>query len=133
MFITAWEFTSDKPIHVQIISEISHRIISGKYELGSKLPSVRDLAAEASVNPNTMQKALSALETGGLIYSERTSGRFVTNNMTLIEKAKEELAVSYAEKFLSSMEGIGYGKEDSMEILNRIKEVNTDGTESGSI
>ena len=87
-----WEFTSEKPIHIQLVSEISNRIIKGEYAPGMKLPSVRDFAAQAAVNPNTMQRALSALEAGGLIFSELTTGRFVTNNLELIRKAKEELA-----------------------------------------
>ena len=63
-----WKFTGDKPIHVQLVNEISNRIVKGEYVPGMKLPSVRDFAAQASVNPNTMQRALSALESGGLIF-----------------------------------------------------------------
>ncbi len=116
-----WEFTSDKPIHVQLVNEISNRIIKGEYALGMKLPSVRDFAAQASVNPNTMQRALSALESGGLIFSERTTGRFVTNNLELIRKAKEALAKANVENFFSSMAELGYSNDDAISMANELK------------
>ena len=118
----SWEFTSEKPIHIQLVNEISNRIIKGEYAPGMKLPSVRDFAAQASVNPNTMQRALSALETGGLIFSERTAGRFVTNNLELIRQAKEELAKSNVENFFSSMAELGYSKDDAITMANELKE-----------
>ena len=116
-----WEFTSDKPIHVQLVNEISNRIIKGEYAPGMKLPSVRDFAAQASVNPNTMQRALSALESGGLIFSERTTGRFVTNNLELIRKAKEALAKVNVENFFSSMAELGYSNYDAISMANELK------------
>ncbi len=87
-----WNLTSDRPIFMQLIEIIQHDIISGKYAPGDKLPSVRDLASAAAVNPNTMQKALSELERSGLVYSQRTSGRFITEDHTMIEQLKESLA-----------------------------------------
>ena len=116
-----WEFTSDKPIHVQLVNEISNRIIKGEYAPGMKLPSVRDFAAQASVNPNTMQRALSALESGGLIFSERNTGRFVTNNLELIRKAKEALAKANVEIFFSSMAELGYSNDDAISMANELK------------
>ena len=116
-----WEFTSDKPIHVQLVNDISNRIIKGEYAPGMKLPSVRDFAAQASVNPNTMQRALSALESGGLIFSERTTGRFVTNNLELIRKAKEALAKANVENFFSSMAEIGYSNYDAISMAKELK------------
>ena len=82
----AWELDSDRPIFIQIVERIQMEIISGKYSPGDKLPSVRDLAAVAAVNPNTMQKALTELERTGLVYSQRTSGRFITEDAKMIEK-----------------------------------------------
>lgn len=117
-----WKFTGDKPIHVQLVNEISNRIIKGEYVPGMKLPSVREFAAQASVNPNTMQRALSALESGGLIFSERTTGRFVTNNLELIRQAKEELARSNVQNFFSSMAELGYSKDDAISMANELKE-----------
>ena len=79
----AWTLDSDRPIFLQIVERIQTDIVSGRYQPGDKLPSVRDLAAEASVNPNTMQKAFAELERTGLVYSRRTSGRFITEDRTV--------------------------------------------------
>lgn len=76
----SWQLTADRPIYLQLIEEIELRIVSGMYTVGEKLPGVRDLAAQASVNPNTMQKALTELERQGLVYSQRTAGRFITED-----------------------------------------------------
>ena len=84
----AWQFDSGRPIYTQLLEQIRILIISGRYPAGSKLPSVRDLAAESSVNPNTMQRALAELERSGLIYSQRTSGRFVTEDEELVKKMR---------------------------------------------
>ena len=83
-----WNLNSSRPIFIQLIEIIQIDIISGKYAPGGKLPSVRDLAAEAAVNPNTMQKALSELERSGLVFSQRTSGRFITEDTKMIEELK---------------------------------------------
>lgn len=84
----AWTLDSDRPIFLQIVERIQTDIVSGRYQPGDKLPSVRDLAAEASVNPNTMQKAFAELERTGLVYSRRTSGRFITEDCHMIEPVK---------------------------------------------
>ena len=82
----SWNLDSSRPIYAQIIEKVSLDIVSGKYQPGDKLPSVRDLAAQAGVNPNTMQKALSELERENLVHSARTSGRFITEDKAMIEK-----------------------------------------------
>ena len=87
-----WNFQADRPIYAQLMEEIKRRIISGVYKPGEKMPSVRDLAAEASVNPNTMQRAFAQLEQEGLLYTQRTSGRFVTEDEERIMDMKNELA-----------------------------------------
>ena len=97
--------------------------MTGVYAPGTRLPSVRELASEASVNPNTMQKALSELENSGLVYSERTSGRFVTDDRSRIEEAKKELARENVEAFFDAMEKLGYGKEEAFSLASRMKEV----------
>ena len=89
-----WNLDSSRPIYLQIIERVQMDIITGRYQPGDKLPSVRDLAQEAAVNPNTMQKALSELERSGLIYSQRTSGRFITEDKELIHQMKKELAAN---------------------------------------
>lgn len=95
-----WNLNSERPIYFQIMERITMDIISGIYKPGEKLPSVRELAQEAGVNPNTMQKSLSELERTGLLYSQRTSGRFITEDMTMIEKTKTDLASEQIKEFL---------------------------------
>ena len=89
---------SSRPIYLQIIERVQMDIITGRYQPGDKLPSVRDLAQEAAVNPNTMQKALSELERSGLIYSQRTSGRYITEEKELNHQMKKELAAAPLKK-----------------------------------
>ena len=88
----AWNLDSDRPIYAQLLERIQLQIVSGIYAPGDKLPSVRDLAAEASVNPNTMQKAFAELERSGLIETKRTSGRFVTEDKNMITQIRTQLA-----------------------------------------
>ena len=103
-----WDCSGDRAIYVQIAEQVKLRIIAGIYPVGTRLPSVRELAAEASVNPNTMQRALSDLEREGLLYSERTSGRFVTEDSAMIAKAKAALAQEVIDDFFARMERLGY-------------------------
>lgn len=114
-----WNFESDRPIYIQLKEQILLLIVSGKYPAGSKLPPVRDMAADASVNPNTLQKALSELERDGLVYSQRTSGRYVTEDETMIVKAKNELAWAHIEQFLRKMAGIGYTREETLALVEK--------------
>ena len=88
-----WELDNDRPIYLQLMERIQHDIISGVYKPGDKIPSVRDLALDAAVNPNTMQKALSELERSGLLYSQRTSGRFITDDEKLLKKNEDRTCV----------------------------------------
>ena len=90
----AWELSAQRPIWSQLVEQIQLRIVTGRYPAGSRLPSVRELAADASVNPNTMQRALSQLEADGLVCSQRTSGRFVTEQEETIMELKKTLALS---------------------------------------
>lgn len=112
-----WNLTSDRPIFMQIMEIIQLDIISGKYAPGDKLPSVRDLASEAAVNPNTMQKALSELERSGLVYSQRTSGRFITEDHRMIEQLKKSLAKEKIEQFLKSMQQLGFQNEETITLI----------------
>jgi len=115
----AWNLDSDRPIFIQILERIRIDIISGKYQPGEKLPSVRELAAEAAVNPNTMQRAFAELERGGLVHSQRTSGRFITEDKDMIENLKQDIAKEKIEVFLESMRQIGYNKEEILALLNQ--------------
>lgn len=120
-----WKFDNQKPIYAQIVDVIRLRIITGRYAPGSRLPSVRELAAEASVNPNTMQKALTELEGSGLIYTVRTSGRFITEDESEIASERSRLAGQRIEKFLSEMRELGIERQ---EVIQWIRQVgNEDG------
>ena len=118
-----WTFENDRPIYTQLLEKIRLNIISGTYPIGSKLPSVRDLAADAAVNPNTMQKALAELERSGLIYSQRTSGRYVTEDASMIQKIKEDIAQEKIEEFMKLMRQIGFEPEEICILIEKtIKE-----------
>ncbi len=107
-----WNFKEGAPIYSQIIEEMTTRIASGAYAPGDKLPSVRDLAMDAGVNPNTMQRALAELERRGLVFSERTSGRFVTKEERILKELHEELAKKYFEEFEDKLRKIGMTGEE---------------------
>ncbi len=113
----AWELKSDRSIYLQLMEYIQRRIISGDYEPGEKLPSVRDLAAQAEVNPNTMQKALAELERGGLVYTNRTSGRYITEDVGLIKETKHRLAKQHIESFIEMMEQLGFEKREIISLF----------------
>lgn len=112
-----WNLDSDRPIYLQLMERIQHDIISGTYKPGDKLPSVRELAMEASVNPNTMQKALSELERIGLVHSRRTSGRFITEDETMIKQLKTETVTEHIREFLKSMEYLGFTRPEILELV----------------
>lgn len=112
-----WNLDSSRPIYLQIIERVQMDIITGRYQPGDKLPSVRDLAQEDAVNPNTMQKALSELERSGLIYSQRTSGRFITEDKELIHQMKKELAAAEVSAFVAHMKQLGITPEEIRQLL----------------
>ena len=112
-----WNLDCSRPIYLQIIERVQMDIITGRYQPGDKLPSVRDLAQEAAVNPNTMQKALSELERSGLIYSQRTSGRFITEDKELIHQMKKELAAAEVSAFVAHMKQLGITPEEIRQLL----------------
>ena len=117
-----WELKTDRPIYSQLIEQIELRIVSGMYPAGGKLPSVRDMAAEASVNPNTMQKAMAELEREGLLYSQRTAGRFVAGQEEIREGLKKELMMEYVEEFLDKMKKLGISVEEVIALLQENEE-----------
>ena len=122
----AWVLNADRPIYTQILERIQTRIISGIYKPGEKLPSVRELAAEASVNPNTMQKAFAELERSGLIQTQRNSGRTVTEDTDMIKQVQTQVALSQVQSFFSTMTQLGFNKE---EILAFVKKAAEEGAE----
>lgn len=115
-----WILDSDRPVYIQLIEQIQAEIISGNYKPGDKLPSVRDLAAEATVNPNTMQKALAELERSGLVYTNRTSGRFITSDEDMIKKLKEQSAKDKIHDFLDRMKQLGFNPEETLTLIQEI-------------
>lgn len=115
-----WTLDSSRPIYAQIVELLQLDIVSGKYKCGDKLPSVRDLAAWAGVNPNTMQKSLSELERSGLVHSERTSGRFITEDKDMIMRVKENLAASHVQDFLEKMRQMGFSREETLQLLEKL-------------
>ena len=113
-------FDNERPIYIQLVEMIRIYIVSGKYQKGQKLPSVRELALIMKVNPNTMQKALAELESEKLIYTERTNGKYVTEDEKQIEKTKKELAQEKVNNYLKSMENIGINQELAIKYLQEL-------------
>lgn len=111
------EFNANVPIYLQLIDLIKQQIVSGKLQPGDKLSSVRDLALEYGVNPNTMQKALSELEWNKLVYTMRTAGRYVTEDVTMIQDLRQEMAKSKIQEFFNEMKALGYQKSEIMEFI----------------
>ena len=112
-----WDLDNDRPIYLQLMERIQHDIISGVYRPGDKIPSVRDLALEAAVNPNTKQKALSELERSGLVYSQRTSGRFITEDEKMLKKMKMDLASEHIQQFFEQMHPLGFSDEETLDLI----------------
>lgn len=113
----AWQFTSNRPIYVQIVEEIELRILNGTYEKGMRLPSVRDLAMLAAVNPNTMQRALAELEEMGLVTTQRNTGRTVTTDESAVSRARDSKADLLVETFMMQMKALGLSRKEVLERL----------------
>ena len=112
-----FDLNNSIPIWKQLTSQLKERIASGDYKAGDKFPSVRDLAAEAGVNPNTMQRAMALLETEGLIITNRTVGRTVTADESIINQTRNDLAKERTQKYLREMQALGYDTEDAIKML----------------
>ncbi len=115
----AWNMDSDRPIYAQLVERIQMQIVSGYYPSGSRLPSVRELAAIAAVNPNTMQRAFAELERSELIVTQRTVGRIVTEDKELIEEVRRGMAQMHLENFIEKMRELGYTKETLLALLEQ--------------
>ncbi|WP_308543106.1 GntR family transcriptional regulator [uncultured Oscillibacter sp.] len=124
-----WQFSNEMPIYSQLVEQIKIGIVSGMFPPGERLPSVRDLATEAGVNPNTMQRAMTELERDGLVYSQRTAGRFVTEDHAVIQAAKRDLAQRHIHAFLAAMLRLGYRREEIISLLEQ--EHQEEGTNHG--
>lgn len=117
----AWNFTADKPIYIQIAEMLKRDILSGKYQAGDRLPTVRDLASEAAVNPNTMQKAFSELEQEGLISTQRTAGRTVTTDSNALAGARKQMLEELTRDYLEKIYQMGSNKEDAVRFIEKLK------------
>lgn len=118
------DFSSNVPIYIQIMNDLKLKIVSGSWTPGQRLQSVRDLAVEFSVNPNTMQRALSELEREELLYTERTSGRYVSTDQSKISEARDKMAEEYTMDYFDSMLKLGYKKEEILLIVSNKLKVN---------
>ena len=115
-----WNLDDNRPIYLQLMERIQQDIISGVYGPGDKLPSVRELALEASVNPNTMLKALSELERSGLVHSQRTSGRYITSDEQMLKQLKHDLAFQHIQEFMEKMKQLGFAEAEIFQLLQEV-------------
>ena len=122
-----WQFDSNMSIYTQLVDKIKLAIVSGEYTRGQRLAAVRDLASEAGVNPNTMQRAFQELERLGLVYTQRSNGRFVTEDEDVIETTKKALAEASIRSFMDSMQRIGYTREDIIRLLESSEKEDNNG------
>ncbi|MCR1898338.1 GntR family transcriptional regulator [Irregularibacter muris] len=119
-----WNIDSERPVYIQLIEQIQAGIVSGLFRPGDRLPSVRDLAAEARVNPNTMQRALSELERTHLIYTQRTNGRYITSDLEMIKELKRQSAQELIMDFLEKMKQLGLENDETLEMMTKtVKEM----------
>lgn len=128
----SWEFQDHLPIYAQLMDTLKRRIITGRYLPGEKLPSVRELAAEAGINPNTVQRAFSELEREGLIYTQRATGKYVTENADEIKTARQALAKTQVAEFLSNMQSLGYSVGDVIVLLQSFNESEEESSHADS-
>lgn len=118
----AWSFSNDRPIYMQMSERIVSSILTGEYGMGEKLPSVREFADIAAVNPNTVQRALGDLEAVGLIDNQRTTGKFVTQEEEIIAMAREKRGAALAAEFVKSMAALGYDIKQTLAIVSAASE-----------
>ena len=123
----AWELDNNRSIYSQLVDVILRRIITGVYPAGSRLDSVRDLASEAGVNPNTMQRALMELERTGMITTQRTSGKYVTDDQEKIDGIREEMAQGAVSRIMAELSLLGFGKEEVIDIIRRNEDERDNG------
>ena len=120
-----FELQSSRPIWQQLAEQLGRRIVTGVYPPGSRFPTVRDLAAEAGVNPNTMQRALSQLENEGLVITNRTAGRTVTEDVGVLDTIRKRLAGDLTKQYFSAMKELGFTRAQAAELAAAEKEEET--------
>lgn len=114
-----WKFENDRPIYIQLVEQLKLAIASGVYPSGERLPSVRDLALEIKANPNTVQRAYSELEDKGLVYTQRTNGKFVTENQELLKEMREKIAKEEFLRYIENMKKLGYTAKEIKEYIQK--------------
>ena len=127
----AWDFTDNAPIYMQIVNGLQREIASGAYAPGTRLPSVRDLALEAGVNPNTMQRALAELERRGLVNAQRTAGRFVTEDTAALSEMRRSLSETIVAEFYRKMRGLGLSDSEILSAVHAWPRENTAADPAG--
>ena len=115
----SYEFDNHAPIYLQLIELFSQKIVNGSWPAGDRVASVRELALEFGVNPNTVQRALAEMEREGMMYTERTSGRFITQNQQLISDTRQQLAEEKIDQFINQMQGLGLGRDELKQLIDR--------------
>lgn len=121
----AWSFSSDRPVYLQIAQRIRRSVLSGEYPPGAQIPSVRQLALDAAVNPNTVQHAFSDLESEGIILSRGTQGRFVTDDTAIIERCRQAVAQQYVRSFLNDLRQLGIPAEQAISMIKEAEHEHT--------
>ena len=118
----AWHFSSDRPVYIQIADRITRFVLSGEYKPGEQIPTVRQLALEAAVNPNTVQRAFAELENVGIVISKGTSGRFVTESNESIEQSRNKLAKKIVCDFIKNTNSLSLTKEQVISMIEEVAE-----------
>lgn len=114
-----WQIAAGRPVYIQLVEHLERAVVTGVYPPGERVPAVRDLAAQAQVNPNTMQRALAEMESRGLLVTQRTTGRTVTSDTALIAKTRQALAASLAQDFLAQAKALGLTREEILALLQQ--------------
>ena len=114
-----WQIAAGRPVYIQLVEQLERAVVTGVYPPGERVPAVRDLAAQAQVNPNTMQRALAEMESRGLLVTQRTTGRTVTSDTALIAKTRQALAASLAQDFLAQAKALGLTREEIHALLQQ--------------
>ena len=117
----AWSFSADRPVYIQIAHRIRKSVLSGGYQAGAQIPTVRQLALEAAVNPNTVQHAFTELENEGIIIAKGTQGRFVTDDQQVVQAVREEVARQLAQAFVEEMDQLSITAEQAVELIREVQ------------
>ena len=117
-----WQFSGDRPLYLQLVDHIRRDVVTGVWPPGSRLPGVRELALQAGVNPNTMQRAMTELEQDKLVMAQRTSGRYVTEDAELIARLRMSIAKEVVGEFVQKIEALGYTKQEAASLVKEVSE-----------